>query len=162
MTSKIRRNWKRIRPTSLPHAMELCLDHARERLNRSVDNVADLMGVTNKWNLYKWVQSGNLPARLIPPFEAACGINFISLWLASGANKLLIDIPTGKNVSPTSLAVMQQNFSQAFAHLANFYEQQTEPDDTLFALQLTMGDIGWHHANVSTYAQPELDFSEEE
>lgn len=162
MVSKIRRNWKRIRPSSLPHAMELCLDHAREKLNRSVDSVADLMGITNKWNLYKWVQGGSLPTRLIPPFEAACGINFVSIWLATSANKLLIDIPTGKNVSQTSLAGLQQNFSQAFAHLANFYEQQTELDDTLFALQLTMGDIGWHHANVSTYAQPELDFSEEE
>ncbi len=162
MVSKTRRNWKRIRPTSLPHAMELCLDHARERLNRSVDNVADLMGVTNKWTIYKWVESGKLPTNLIPPFQAACGINFISRWLASSDNKLLIDIPTGKNVSQTSLAVLQHNFSLAFTHLSNFYDQQTDLEETLFALQMTMGDIGWHHANVSTYAQPELDFSGEE
>ncbi len=43
-STKARRQWRRIQPISLRNALELCKDHARERLNRSVERVADEMG----------------------------------------------------------------------------------------------------------------------
>ena len=51
--SKPRRNWKRLQPTSLRNALELCKEHARERLNRSVERIADEMGITDHWTVYK-------------------------------------------------------------------------------------------------------------
>ena len=42
-----RRNWKTLQPTSLREAMELCKDHARERLNKGVERIADDMGVSD-------------------------------------------------------------------------------------------------------------------
>ena len=58
-----RRNWKRVNPTSLRHAMELCLDYGREKRNLSVDRVADLMGMPSKYTLYKWLENGRMPAK---------------------------------------------------------------------------------------------------
>ena len=69
-----RRNWKRIRPHSLRYALELCKEHARERRNLSVERIAELMGLADHWALYKWFQSGRIPANLIRPFEHVCGI----------------------------------------------------------------------------------------
>ena len=61
----VARDWKKARAGSLPQAMELCLEFARAHHHRSVDNVADLMGLPNKWRLYKWVEQADLPAFLV-------------------------------------------------------------------------------------------------
>ena len=42
-----RRNWKRIQPTSLRNALELCKDHAKERHNLSVERIAEQMGLAD-------------------------------------------------------------------------------------------------------------------
>ncbi|AOE92049.1 hypothetical protein LBM341_03799 (plasmid) [Ralstonia solanacearum] len=57
-----RRNWKRIRPTSLRHALELCKDYAKERHNLSVERIAESMGLADHWTLYKWFQNGRMQA----------------------------------------------------------------------------------------------------
>ena len=36
---------RKVLPTSLPQAMHLCLEHARIRHNRSVERIAELMGL---------------------------------------------------------------------------------------------------------------------
>ena len=61
----MKRNWKRVRPTSLLHALELCVEYARDVHNLSVERIADLMGITADL-LYKWLSNGRLPAMLIP------------------------------------------------------------------------------------------------
>ena len=67
-------NWKAVRPLDLRDAMEWCTKYAKAKHNRSVDSIADLMGV-NKWTLYKWMAEADMPARLIKTFEHACGVN---------------------------------------------------------------------------------------
>ena len=79
-----RRNWKRIQPTSLRNALELCKDHAKERHNLSVERVAERMGLTDLWTVYKWIQTGRIPANMIRPYEVACGIDYVTRWLAAG------------------------------------------------------------------------------
>lgn len=140
--------------------MELCIEHAREVHNRSVDRIAEVIGLTNKWALYKWVESGKMPTNMIPAFELACGIDFVSRWLAHTNNKLLINIPTGRNLSPATVSEFHQQFSDSFGLLARFYEGSADKDETLFSLTTLMEQAAWHRANVDKHDQPELDFED--
>lgn len=157
-----RRNWKRIQPTSLSHALELCLTHARERLNRSVDRVADQMGLTNKWVLYKWIQSGRIPAILIRPFETACGIDYVTRYLGFSAHKLLIDIPTGRRATGHEINDLHCSFSRAVETLVGFYDGKTGADEAISRLAEHMETVAWHAGNVERYQQPELALEEED
>lgn len=150
-----RRNWKKLRATGLQHAMELCLDHAREVHNRSIDNVADLIDA-NKWTLYKWVAEGTMPAGRIRPFEFACGCSFITDWLAASAHKLVVEMPSGKKSGATDLNRLQGSFADAMSLLIKFYADEASAKDTLAALTETMTGLAWHRANVEKAAEPEL------
>lgn len=55
------RNWKHP-PQTIQAALEACLDHARLKHHRSLDHVAADMGLVSHWVLYKWVESGRIPA----------------------------------------------------------------------------------------------------
>ncbi|MEJ1341201.1 MAG: hypothetical protein RPU14_03885 [Candidatus Sedimenticola sp. (ex Thyasira tokunagai)] len=155
-----RRNWKRIQPNSLNHAQELCLLHARERLNKSVDQVADLMGLANRWSLYKWMQNNRMPAALIRPFEAACGINYVTRYLAHSDHKLLIDIPTGRKATGKDIHSLQAGFSSAVGVLLDFYEGNAEVDQALAELTGLLEELAWHRNNVALFSQPELELEE--
>ncbi|MDP2549473.1 hypothetical protein Q8W24_16710, partial [Oceanobacter sp. 4_MG-2023] len=72
-----KQNWKRIQPRSLKHAMELCVDHAKAVKNLSVERIADLIGITSHYTLYKWLDEARMPALMIRPFEHACGVSFV-------------------------------------------------------------------------------------
>jgi hypothetical protein len=150
------RNWKRLRPTSLRHAMELCLEHAREKHRRSVDRVADLMGLGNKWALYKWMESGRMPAILIRPFEHACGIDYCTQYLAYSAHKLLIDIPAGRAVTELEIADLQASLTDAARALMSYHAGKRDAEATLAALTHAMSGLAWHRANVAQTSEPEL------
>lgn len=156
-----KQNWKRMQPTSLPQAIEWSIEHARERHHRSVDQVAELTGLTNKWTLYKYMESGNLPARLILPFENACGIDFISRWLVLSAGKLLIDIPTGRGAKAIDIQALQELLNDVVGRLIKFYAQKANVDETLGAIQNAMGSLAWHRGNVEKHMTPELEFDHE-
>lgn len=153
--------WKNRQPTSLRQAMEWCLEHARTRHNRSVDRVAEQMGLASKWVLYKWLESGRLPAVLIRPFEVACGIDFVSRFVAHSAHKLLIDIPTGKRANDHEINALQASFTASVSLLLRFYQGQAEADETLSGLTSTMEYLAWHRGEVERHQAPELDFFEE-
>lgn len=157
----IKRNWKRVQPYSLRDAMDKCLEYAREHHNRSIDNVADLMGLSSKWTLYKWVQEASLPSRLIKNFEHACGIDFVSRWLAVSGGKLVIDIPHGKLASPEDIHALQEATHDAIGALIRFYHDQADVETTLEAVQTALERLAWHKINVSKAQQPELPFDEE-
>ncbi len=158
----IRRHWKTLQPTSLPHAMELCLEHARVVHNRSVDNVADLMGLTNKWVIYKWMESGRLPANMISPFQHACGIGYVTRWLAQSDRKLLIDIPTGRTATAQDIQELQAAIHEAVGQLIRFYNGKVEADQAVAAITGVMQDLAWHRHNVGKHAQPEFDLEEKQ
>lgn len=151
-----RLNWRRIRPTSFSHAMELCLDHARIVKKLSVDRVADLMGLPNKWVIYKWMESGRMPGNLIPVFENVCDIKYVTQWLAQAGHQLLIAIPTGRNATAKDIHELQAAAHDAVGLLIRFYQSQASADDTIAALHGLMQDLGWHRINVEKFAQPEL------
>lgn len=155
-----RRNWKRIQPTSLRNALELCKDHAKERHNLSVERIAESMGLTDHWTVYKWIQSGRIPANMIRPYETACGIDYVTRWLAASSGRLLIDIPTGRKADAADMQALQELLNTAVGQLLQFYGGKAEAGDTLAAIQQAMEGLAWHRGNVQKHAQPELDFEE--
>ncbi|HYE35491.1 hypothetical protein [Methylocaldum sp.] len=155
------RNWKRIQPTSLLHALRLSKDYAREKHNRSVERIADLIGVSPDL-LYKWLGNGRMPASLIPAYEMACGIDYVSHWLAVSGGKLVIDIPTGKAAKPGDIHELQELLNAATGNLLRFYGGKAEAAETLSAIQSAMEGLALHRGNVAKHAQPELDFGGDE
>lgn len=151
-----RRNWKKVRANNLRHAMELCLEFAREKQNLSVDRVADLMGLPSKWTLYKWLENGRIPAVLIRPFEHACGADYMTLYIAASSNRLVVDIPSGRKATNAEVNELQGSFSDAMGLLIRFYQGQSAAEDTITALNHVMGGIAWHSENVSKSQTPEL------
>lgn len=156
-----RQSWKNRQPSSLRQAMEWCLEYARVRHNRSVDNVADLMGLSNKWIVYKWMESGRLPSILIRPFEVACGIEYVTRYIGHSAHKLLIDIPTGKRSTEKGINQLQASFSDSMGLLIKFYDGEATPEETAAALVTTMEQLAWHKKTVECTQQPEFDFMED-
>lgn len=154
-----KRVWKHARARSIGHAMELCLEYAREKHNLSVDRVADRMGLANKWNIYKWMENGRLPALLIRPFEVACDCpqSFVTNYLAGSAHKLVIDIPTGRKCSQDDLLKIQTEFNEAVNLLAEFYKSAANTDETIGALTTVMQELAGQRENVSKTSNPELD-----
>jgi len=133
------------------------MEYAREKHNRSIDRIADLMGLANKWVLYKWLESGRMPAILIRPFEAACGIDLVTRYIGHSANKMLIEIPTGKRVTSTDLNELQSSFAGAVSLLVEFYERKNGSDEALAALTGLLEDVAWHRQNVQEHLQPGLE-----
>lgn len=153
-----RRNWNRLQPTSLRHALELCKDFAKEKNNLSVERIAQLSGLTDHWTLYKWIQTGKIPANMIAPFEAVCGVNYVTRWLAISSNKLLIEIPVGRKADAMEMNTLQLCAHEAIGLLLKFYGGESTADDTLAAIQQVMRGLAWHKGNVEKHQQPELGF----
>lgn len=158
MTANRRRNWKRIQPISLRHAMELCKEHARGQRNQSVERIAAVMGLADHWTLYKWLENGRMPAVLIPAYEAACGVNFVTRWLAANGNQLLIDMPTGRDLVDADVVALHSGFSDALRLLTDHYSGRADASATLAALSHHLGQVAFHHANVAKHAAPEFEF----
>lgn len=154
-------DWKRIQPTSLRHAAELCKNHALVVHNRSVERIAELMGLADHWALYKWLQNGRMPACLIRPYEAACGIDFITRWIAASAGLLAVPMPTGRKTGGVDMVELNTGFARALQLLTNFYEAGGQGDaaPVLEALRTHIEKVAHHHHNVRTYQTPELDFT---
>lgn len=152
--------WKRLQPTSLRNALELCKEHARVAHNRSVERVAELMGVTDHWTLYKWLSSGRMPLSLVRPFEAACGgVDYVTRWLAASNGKLLVDIPTGRRSDAADIQALQERLNTAVGELLRCYAGQASVPDTLAALQAGMEGLAWHRENITKTAEPELELA---
>ena len=159
MATLPRRNWKRLQPTSLRQALEFCKDHARVKLNRSVERIAEEMGITDHWTIYKYIQTGRIPANLIRPYETACGIDYVTRWIAASAGKMLIDIPTGRTLSGTDVVGLHNGFGAALQLLTDFYAKGGSACDTMAALTAHLEDVAWHRANVEQHLQPGFDFN---
>ena len=152
------RNWKRVQPTSLRHALELCKEFARERRNVSIEGIAVRMGVTDHWTIYKWIQTGRIPANMVHPYEIACGMNFVTRFMAASDNKLLIDIPTGRALINSDVVELHNGFGVALQLLTDFYSGKADATATTEALMMHLNQVAFHHANVSKHATPELQF----
>lgn len=151
-----RKNWKHERAISLRRGMELNVQHAREKLNRSVDRIADLMGMPSHFTLYKYLESGRMPAILIPAFENACGAHFVTQYLATSANRMLVEIPTGRRATHKELNEVSAYTNQVMGMLIDFYEGRCEQEEVEGALTTLIEDLAHQRGNVAKHQQPEL------
>lgn len=154
--------WSKKQPISLANSMELCLENAKIKKNLSVDGVADLVGLSSRYTLYKWMGNQRLPLILIRPFEFACGANFVTKFLCHSSFHLMIKIPTGKGVTETSINNLQSAFAECIGILIGFYSRDVETKDAIATLDSMMEDLAWHRENINKFHQPELDFQEYE
>jgi hypothetical protein len=118
------------------------------------------MGATHD-SLYTWLATGRLPAILLPAFEHACGCHFASIWFATAAGKLVVDMPVGRKVNAADLMEMNTSCAAALQLLTSFYADPTctDAEATLAALRTHMEQVAFHQANVAQYSHPELDFA---
>ena len=153
--------WKRYQPTSCRDALHQCKAYAQEVRNLSVERIADLMGLPDHWNLYKWIESGRMPFVLLPLYESVCGINLASRWMAATQGRLLVDMPAGRAADQGDLVQLGSGFQQAVQLLSDFYKsngaQPAAP--VLEALRAHLERVAHHHFNVSGFSEPELDFA---
>lgn len=150
------RNWKHP-PQSMQEAIEACLNHALTKHRRTIDHIAADMGLANKWVLYKWVESGRLPAVLIRPFELACRCSHVTIYLAHAAHRLIIDIPTGKLPVAADLTMVQAAMHEAAGALINFAAGKANSAEVIASITTTMEQLVWHRENAARAAQPELE-----
>lgn len=156
------RHWNKVRPTSLREGMELCIEYARVKHNRSVDRIADLMGLQSKWRLYKWMQSGRLPANLIRPFEHASGATYISQYIATSAHRLLVPIPKGQAATGEDIHTLQAALNDAVGQLLQYYQGDASAADVLAAIDRGMSGLAFQRANVEQADQPSLDLEDDD
>ena len=124
----------------------------------SVERIAERMGLADHWSLYKWMQSGRIPANLIRPYELACGIDFVTRYLAASAGRLVIDMPTGRSATAEETQALQETLNCAAGALLKFYAGKADAQETLSAVKEGMAGLAWHHRNVEKHLEPELDF----
>lgn len=152
-----KRNWKRVYPTSLRHALELCVEYAKEKKNLSVERIAELMGEESHYTLYKWLTTGRMPAIKIRPFEYCCGVDFVTQYLAHSNAKLLIAMPTGKHAGPKDIAELTLAMQEATTLLLQFYEGTATGEATIATLTMVMEDLAFARGNIAKTVQPELE-----
>lgn len=154
-----KRNWKTYRANSLQDAIEGCVEFARDRKQMSVDRIADAMGLASKWTLYKWIENAAIPARMVRPFENACGAVFVTQYLAASAHKLIIDIPTGRAATADDTQVTQSACNSAIGALLDFTAGRLDAPATIAAITDAIERLARERAEVERAAQPELSLS---
>lgn len=157
-----RKNWNKVQPTSIRHAIELCSTYAREKRNLSVERIAELMGMTSHHSLYKWMANGQMPLNKLRSFEHACGVNYVSKYVAHSARLLTMPIPSGSKADASDINSLQASLTETVASLIQFYGGSLPAAPCLSTLMTAMENLGWHKTNVEKTDQPELEFFEEE
>ena len=157
-----RRNWNKVSADNISSAMELCLEFAKEKENLSVDRIADRMGLPNKWNIYKWMENGRIPAVELLRFEDACRASFVTKYLATAKDMMLIEMPIGKKVKEVDIMQMHGKFNEAMTLLVNLAAGEASVEETVAALTAFMCDLAYHRENVKKISAPELNFGDEE
>ncbi|MEQ9132687.1 MAG: hypothetical protein RJQ08_08600 [Salinisphaeraceae bacterium] len=150
-----RKRWKKTHPRDMQEAIRLCLDYAVHRHNRSVARVGDLVGVS-EWVIYKWMSEGSIPSRRIRPFEFACDATYVTEYLGHSAQKLIVDIPSGGDVSQDDLLNLQTVCNQAVNELTRYYRGEADTPDVLETVTRAMRELAGHRENVIKTDAPEL------
>lgn len=155
----MKRNWKKVRPTSLLHSLELCTDHGRETRNYSVERIAEAMCEKTHHTIYKYLESGAMPLIKLRAFEDACGATFVTRWLAASAGLLVIDVPTGRSAGSQDVLTLQEILNDAVGALLAFYAGKVSEEEVLARITAGMEGLAFQRENVRKFVQPELELS---
>ncbi len=156
-----RKNWKQLRAVSLQDAINLSIEYARAH-NVSIEQIADIMQLSNKFTLYKWIESGRIPLSALRSFESACKCPYVYVtrYLASSINHLLIPIPNGRGVSDKDTNTLQAVLTDAVSALISFAAHKSDAQSTLAAINNGLEALAFQHGQVSKHAQPEFEFDD--
>jgi hypothetical protein len=147
---------KKAMPRSLEHAYELSIAYALVVHHRKVPEIASMMGVKTA-RLYKWLSKLSMPAIAILAFEHACGgCHFVTNYLASSDNRLVIEIPRGRKASASEIAGLQTSFGKCITLLSEFFDGKGAAEETSEGIRTTMRQLAWHQVNVDKQIEPEL------
>lgn len=141
--------------TSLRSAFEQDKNFALTRHRRGVERIAELMTVPPHV-LYKWLETCRMPVAVLPGWEHATGGSAVVRYLASHGHRMLLDIPSGRDLIATDVQGLQRITHEAIGALLGFSEGKTGAEDTMAALLQAIGALAFHRENVRKAAQPEL------
>lgn len=144
-------------PHSLRAAFEQDKETALTRHRRGVERVAELMNVPPHL-LYKWLESGRMPASALASWEHATGGDAVVRFIAAAGHRVLIDIPSGRRLQASDVLGLQSILADAVAALLAFHGGRQEMDATLAKLHDAMAALAWHREAVRKSDQPELEF----
>lgn len=142
--------------TSLRAAFEQDKQFALTRHRRGVERIAELIGVPTSL-LYKWLENCRMPAALLPGWEHATGGSAVVRYLASHGGRMVLDIPSGRDLVATDVLGLQRITHEAIGALLGFAEGRVTAEDTMSSLLHAMGALAFHRENVKKSAQPELE-----
>ncbi|WP_293266776.1 hypothetical protein [Neptunomonas sp.] len=148
--------WNRKQAHSLRHAMELCVNYAKTELNRSVEQIAELMGEASHFTLYKWMESGRMPSIRVKPFEHACGIDFVTRFNGQSAGYLMVRMPQGRKVKHRDVNELSRYAHEVLGMVMDFYDTHESPDEAIAGLSQLMEDLAFQRGNIEKHRQPEL------
>lgn len=142
-------------PSNTSEAIRMCLDWAIYKHNRSVSRIAELIG-TSEWVIYKWMSEGSIPSKRIRPFEFACDATFVTQYIAVSAQKLIIDIPTGRPAGQDDLLDLNTALQDAVSLLTRFYRNEAESQEVLQGVTDALKQLASQRENVRKHSAPEL------
>jgi hypothetical protein len=146
--------WKRVVPNSIPHALQLCKEHAIKKNNQSVPRIADHLGESADL-LYKWLGTAKMPVNKVIALEQACGINFVTQYLAQSQGFMLVPVPTGRKAENKELVDLQIMMTEVASHLIKFEQGKCEASEAIDAIKVLMQDLAYHEKNVAKVEQPQ-------
>ena len=93
-------------------AIRACLHVAKTERYQGIGEIADAMQVSRDV-LYKWAQTGRIPATEIPSFERACADVALTRCLAAAQGYLLVPVAIDAPVDQLRLAQVHQHVAEA-------------------------------------------------
>jgi hypothetical protein len=136
------------------HAIQLCKQHALDNKNMSVARIADHLAITTD-TLYKWLGNGRIPANHIFAYEQACGISFITEYLAHSQGFLLVKAPTGRKAEHKDLNKLQLYMAQVAAKIIEANEGECTAKDAIDHIKILMQDLAYQQKNVAAVQVPQ-------
>jgi transcriptional regulator with XRE-family HTH domain len=158
---KRRRDWKRVQASNLREAFRLCKEYGREKKNLSVEQIAELMAVSDDL-LYKWLANGEMRANLIPTYEHVCGCHFVTEYLAASAGRLVVAIPSGRTPTDLEIIELQGLLTDTVRRLILFYGGEIDQEQAEQGLTASLKALAWQRENVRKADAPELELEEAE
>jgi hypothetical protein len=139
------------------HAIQLCKQHALDNKNMSVARIADHLAITTD-TLYKWLGNGRIPANHVFAYEQACGISFITEYLAHSQGFLLVKAPTGRKAEHKDLNKLQLYMAQVAAKIIEANEGECTAQDAIDHIKILMQDLAYQQKNVAAIQVPQTQF----
>jgi hypothetical protein len=114
------------------------------------------MAEASHFTLYKWLESGRMPALKIRAFENACGADYMTQYLAHSAGYLLVKVPTGRQAKHRELNELSKFAHEVLGLLLEFYDSQEGLDEAVQAVTQLMEELAFQRGNIEKFKQPEL------